>query len=376
MTCGIDLLKVTFKEGYSGFNDFLSQYGSKISSISDLGGYNKKISFNFNGIGYDAIVSTGKKTIGIMVGALREYKHDSRSERRWKFLQMLYKHYPKLRITELHFAIDIPYWFNDLQVGPSNYIYRSMKSTIYFDARRARLKSNEKLKSKDNIVIYDKSWKCGLAIPLSRIELRADSSYLGNIANGLVADTAVQQELLRKIDKKFRTLKIKKGRGTVRIDACNKSKPLAVAMQYLEGDDSLLPLLLEHRIQETTDSSRLFNRFLAIYCSLANPRKKLIGHRDIRLLHDELSAKEKSDFKLMLNNIKNYDKDSLCKNIRKSKRRLLELDKRLIEEMSFTGMAMADIAEEFGVSESTVSRVLKYRGIRRVRLKNTVYMMW
>ena len=72
MTCGIDLIRVTMKESFSGFDYFLRQYGSKIASSRDLGGYSQTISFNFSGVGYEAMVSRPHKTISIIAGGLRK----------------------------------------------------------------------------------------------------------------------------------------------------------------------------------------------------------------------------------------------------------------------------------------------------------------
>jgi hypothetical protein len=242
MTCGIDLIRVTLKESFSGFDYFLRKYGSRIASSHDLGGYNQTISFNFLGIGYEATVSFPHKTISIIAGGLREYRHDSRSKRRWLFLKTLYSDYPQLKITELHFAIDIPYWFDELKVEPKRYTNKHEESSLYFDRRRTGTVPVQKLNTRDDIIIYDKSWKCGLSLPMTRIELRLRPEQISTItSNGcIVENESLQEHLAAIITKKLRTLKIKKGRSTIRLEKCDKHIAISIAMQYLQGDDSLL----------------------------------------------------------------------------------------------------------------------------------------
>ena len=380
MTCGIDFVKITFKEGYSGFDNFLNQNNSKISLASDIGAYNKEISFNFNGIGFNAILSIGNKTISIRVGALREYKYDSRSKRRWQFLQTLYQYYPQLKITELHFATDVPYWFSKLKILPKRYTKLYEKSSVYFDIRRDKLPVNEKLKTKDDTIIYDKSWKCGLLLPMTRIELRLRREQFTKIINegSIITEAPLQEKLSALIGKKLAPLQLKKSRGTVRLDECDRNKSIAIAMQFIQGDDSLLPLLLEDRTDEITESSRLFHIFIVQYCKLVKPRQNLMTHKQIKWIADNLEGKKKIQFQEMLKNFKHYNKGKWCKtSTNKTKSlRLTGEDKERVVEMSFQGMTMSDIGEELGVSEATISRVLKKYGIRRVRMRVSGFMLF
>ncbi len=368
MTCGVDLIRVLVKESFSGFDYFLRHYGSQIASSADISDYNKKIKFNVEGVGYEAIVSSAHRTINLVFGGLRDYRHDSRSERRWSLLQKIYAEYPQLKITELHFAFDIPYWFNDLKVEPKRYTNPYKKSSLFFDKRREKIVTPKRLRTDDDIIIYDKSWKCGLATPVTRVELRLRQEQLATITKEdcIIRDHDSQKRLLAIIERKMTPLKIRKSRSGIRFKDCPSEKAMAVAMQYIQGDGSLLPLLLEHRTEQILQSSKLFDAYVRRCCKTGLHRKNQIPAE----MKATMQTSEYIDLIRTLKNFKPYDMSIKCSGERKmpKRKRLTADDKQKIEEMSFLGLTMSDIAEELGVSESTISRVLRNRGIRRVKI--------
>jgi DNA-binding CsgD family transcriptional regulator len=313
-------------------------------------------------------VSRPHKTISIIAGGLREYRHDSRSKRKWLFLNTLYSDYSQLKITELHFAIDIPYWIDELKVEPKRYTGK-YKSTYYFDRRRTNdTTSTKRPITDDDIIIYDKSWKCGLSLPMTRIELRLRPEQINTIVSKgcIVENESLQEHLAAIITKKLRTLKIKKGRSTIRLEKCDKHIAISIAMQYLQGDDSLLSLLLVHRSESIILSSKLFNKYI---------RDSSLYQRRLNRT-DDYNTKERIQLVQMQKHFRKYDINSKKHRNPLRRKRLSDEEIKILVEMSYQGMTMSEIGSKLGVSESTVSRILKRTGIRRVKLSGVVQMLW
>lgn len=369
--CGVDLIRVSIKESLSGFKDFLHKNNTSISRIHEKS-YGYEFSFNIDGIGYDGESSNG---IRLTMGGLREYKHTSRSEKRWKFLQYLYQNYSGLKITELHFAIDLPYWYSDITIAPKKYLknLKQYPSTKYFDRRRKSYGGD--VNGKDNIVIYDKSYKCKLSHPITRIEQRLSSQHLQDLKDDnkcIITDESAQLQLRRKINFKFSDMIVKKGRLKLDlITICDKAKAIITAMEYVRGDSSLLEVLMSHRTSEVAESSELFSSFIS-ECERQNVKQnKPQRSKKMQPYLKSLSPNERT----MLNQtVRAYKYNSTWNEIiGKPKKRV-----RLAQEDTYkalflyeTGSTQAGIAKELGVSESRISRLFSKEGFRS--LKNSHY---
>ena len=337
-----------------------SSLSIKQKSDRSRGDRSKSFDFNVKGVGYEGSYLNGK--IYLTIGGLREYKHNSRSERRWKFLQSLFQKYESFKIREIHLAVDIPYRYDDIKVTPDEHVFHpKFKSTRYFDKRRTLEKP--KIRGNDSFVIYDKCRKCILAQPLTRIELRLDYEKLPTLMN-MVSDPDAHQAIIQKLKRHFKILKVKKNRRIVNIMTAFNESLITIPMQFIEGDDSLLPLLLGHRREDILDSSKLFEKFIAKINEYQVYSNKPQRSPKLRPYLDSLSPEERKSLSDTVMDYNRYDtkwhtdprfKISAAKpdkNMDKEKTR----DEALFLES--LGHTQKEISEKLGVSESTVSRML------------------
>jgi hypothetical protein len=344
--------------------------GSTVSS-TDKNHYRYLFNFNVYGVGYEG--STYRKTIILNFAGLRQYSHTSKSKKRWQLLQKLYKHYPSLKITEIHFAFDLPYWYHNLSFSPKKHLSQPrFKSTRYFDIRRKE--PNVPVRDKDNIVIYDKCRKCQIARPLTRIELRLSREHLSNLTIGkdcIITSDLLQEKLAKKIERKLVNLHIKKGRRRVDrlIAPCPKERGIQAAMEYIKGDDSLLDHLLSHHTSEMKISSGLFADF-AMQCKRVHAFQSM-PHRlpKIKSYLNVLSPKEKHMIQSTISNYNKYDPDWYRELLREPTKRYRlvasDIDKALF--LYQQGETQKDIASELGVSESQISRLFIKNGYRKLK---------
>jgi DNA invertase Pin-like site-specific DNA recombinase len=316
-------------------------------------------------------------------GALRDYELQSVSARRWKFLQKLYNYYKnhKFKTTELHFAIDLPYWYDSIKISPKKYL----KSSDYPSSKLFDTRKKGKKWSKENIIIYDKCLKAHLAVPLTRIELRLESEELKKIIGNrsIVTDSTLQEELKRKIDSKFRDIIVKKSSHEIILRwSCDRLTAIIAAMEYLQGDDSLLEHLMSHHTDKITYSSKIFAKFLSeckkygIYQLKPRLPSKLKLH---------LSTLSREDRKMLADTIANYyrynrkwyqEEEFLGEAVphkRKYKRldSLNEKEKAKIQTLYSQGVSIKRIGIEFGLSESAISRLFSRQSKRRAYVKDS-----
>ncbi len=382
ITCGIDFIKITFRDSTSGFDGFLATIDSKISSkkvlLTEKGiRRGSTIKFNADGVGYEGTYHGSSKLIELNFGALREYNATSSSRKRWKLLQQIYAYYgdKQFKITELHFAVDLPYYYSSLSVTPKKYIKNTKyPSTKYFDTTVKRRESYSG--KKDSFVIYDKCLKCHLSTPLTRIELRMEKDEIKRMiaGNSLITDDGARASIINKIKIKFSAMIIKKGRIKINIDgACDTTEAITAAMEYIKGDNSLMEHLLSHRSEEITQSSQIFTKFLA-QCRIHNIYQlKMKLPQAIMPYLSTLSSKERDALEETISNYYKYDKKwsydekflgQTMTRVRKYKR-LDAMEIAKIEKLFGQGVSLKKIGIEFGVSESTISRLFRRRRIRR-----------
>ncbi len=344
-----------------------------------------KIKFNRNGVGYKGIHYTSPVRIELNFGALRDYELQSASARKWKHLQDLYSYYSnnRFKIKELHFAIDLPYRYDSIKLSPKKYLKPSgYPSSEYFDSRKKRDKS-----TKDNIVIYDKCLKAHLAVPLTRIELRLEDEELKKLMNNrsIITDCTLQEEVRRKVDSKFRDLIIKNGSEAIVLRGeCDKLSAIVAAMEYIQGDGSLLVYLMAHHTDEITYSAKIFAKFLSECKKQGVHQLKPMPPSKLKLYLPSLSQ---DDGQMLAETIvsycrydsKWYEKKEFLGVSTPSKRKYKRLDslndqeKAKIQTLFRQGVSMKGIGIEFGLSESAISRLFSRQWKRRVYVKDSYF---
>lgn len=343
-----------------------------------------EIKFNVGGVGYEGTHYTSPVRIELDFGAFRDYELQSTSVRRWRLLQTLYSHYKnhRFKITELHFAMDLPYRYDSIKVSPKKYVklLALYPATKYFDARKKRSK-----KSKDNFIIYDKCLKAHLAVALTRIELRLEDEELKKLMNNkcIITDSTLQEELKRKIDHKFSDMIVKIGSHEIGLRwQCDRLNAIVAAMEYIQGDDSLLEHLMFHHTDKITHSSKIFAKFLS------ECKKQGIRHLKLRLplkLKSYLSLLSHEDRQMLEETISNYYRYDrkwyqsekflgvTVPRKRKYKRidNLNDREKDKILTLYQQGTSMKEISKEVKVDTSTISRLFRDKKIRRIKVKES-----
>jgi hypothetical protein len=336
-----------------------------------------------NGVGYKGICYDSPVRIELNFSAFRDYVSYRAAIQRWKLLQEVYRYYrdKRFKITELHFAIDLPYPYCSIGIGPPKYLKSSKyPSTQYFDSRRKK-----ETNSKHNIIIYDKSLKAHIAMPMTRLELRLEFEELKSLMAGqcLIVDAAVQEELKRKIDKKFNDMIVKKGSHEILLRwSCDRFDAITSVMEYLCGDDSLLEKLMAHHTAKIIHAHKIFTRFID------ECKKHKVYYLKQKLplaLKPYLMSLSAEDRQMIANTVENHYKcnrkwyvaeEFLGENIpnkRKYKRidSLSEEEMKEIQSLYEYGISMKDIGIKFGLSESAISRLFARQGKRRVYIKDS-----
>lgn len=292
-------------------------------------------------------------------------------------LQQLYKRYPTLKITELHFAVDLPYWFSEIKVLPEKHLkHLKFKSTVYFDKRRKQ--SDGRVRNIDRFVIYDKTYKCLLSHPITRVELRLDREQLQDLndSGNILIDEDLQIKLISKIKRRFQEITLKKGRKKIKdLLACPMEEEVVSAMQYIRGDDSLLEYLMKHRTEDVERSSRLFLNFI-LQCKkykAYNAKPQLAP--EIRPYFNALSIEEQDMINHTISNYNKYDREWYLNTLRKPDGiyRLTQSHKEQALYLSQLGDTQKEIAYRFGVSETRISRLFTRQGMGLRLMKDSHY---
>ena len=275
-----------------------------------------------------------------------------------------------MRITELHFAIDLPYWFGDIKVLPEVHLnHTRYRSSRYFDSRRKHFGDN--VNGRDNIIIYDKTLKCKLSHSITRIEQRLSSQHLQDLKEEnqcIITDELTQQKLSKKINRKFSDMIVKKGRAKLDlITICSTVTAITIAMEYIKGDDSLLESLLSHRTPEVLESSKLFSRFIAECGKQKVYQQKPQLSPKMKPYLKSLSVREKM---MLTKTVASYKYNNKWYKILREPKKKIRLNQQDKDEALFLyelGNTQAEIAKELGVSESSISRLFSREGFYLIR---------
>ena len=370
MNCGIDLIGVSISDGIPGFTVFLEKYEGSFGKIQSQTDWQTKFSFNFFNFNYEGTYNRGAKRLSIRVGALTQYSDTSKAYRRWVLLRHLCSYYTtSLNINELHLAVDIPYRYADINVSPANSVYHpSFRSTKYFDNKRV---SGAALGRDDDFVIYDKCRKCRIGIPLTRIELRLKTVA----SDDIIYDASVQERIATKISKKYKDIKIKKSRSSVRLNSCEWEQVIADAMRFITIDSSMYKSTLKHRDEEIAKSATVFKSFMRFCKDNHIYSAKPQSMAKAKTFLNSLTPQERHMLSTTIVSYNAYDK-KWYKDPRfrmKDTQTIKRLTPELRDEILFmiqTGQTQASIAEEFNVSESTISRTVNETQAKRMDLKD------
>jgi len=382
-SCGIDSIVISFKDSLNGFEAFLESLDGRLQRIPK-DNYNLVIKLNVDGVGYVGSYNLRHHQVKLPFAALKNYS-STKAYKRWILLSKVYQHYHELnfKIRELHFAMDLPYWYSDVTIHPNHYTFDShYPSSTYFDTRNRKLKRYKT--SKHQFVIYDKSLKCGLATPLTRVELRLMGKELENILqkDDVTSHEEAQIRLFEAIKEKFDDIELKKGRSNLPMD-CDILKAITIAMLYISGDDSLIEAILSHRTKEISDSHKLFKEFLKA-CKEYKITK--VGARlpsSLKPFVETLTKEEKNSPEVALANYLNYSKWYKNKGLfgkieQFSKRSYIKLSEKQWSEskrLFHRGVPKRNIARYFGVSYPTVIRYYKKRQIKIADLEDAIFAL-
>lgn len=369
MNCGIDLIGVSISDGIPGFTVFLEKYEGSFGKIQSQTDWQTKFSFHFFNFNYEGTYNRGTKRLSVRVGALTQYSDTSKAYRRWVLLQYLCSHYTtSLNINELHLAVDIPYRYADISVAPKSSVYQpSFHSTKYFDNKRV---SGAALGRDDNFVIYDKCRKCRIGVPLTRIELRLKTA----LSDDIIYDADTQERIAAKISKKYKDIKIKKSRSSVRLNSCEWEQVIADAMRFITIDTSMYKSTLKHRDEEIAETATVFKSFMKFCKSNHIYSAKPQGIAKAKPFLSLLTPQERNMLNTTIASYNAYDKkwykDSRfrMKTVQAAKRLTPELRDEILFMVQL-GQTQASIAEELNVSESTISRWLD----EYVRIRDSHY---
>ncbi len=371
---GIDLIRVSVSDGIPGFILFLEAYDGSFGNYLTKTKFETKFTFNINSLNLEGKYNHGAKRLILKIGALTQYSDTSRAYGRWSLLQMLYRHYTSaLSVNELHFAVDLPYYYSEIDIKPEDCVYRpSFRSTRYFDTRRGQ---GKKLKSIDSFVIYDKCRKCRIGIPLTRIELRLKLNKSDIL--DIFSSTTTQQKIANKINKKFNEIRIQKGRSYIRLNSCSWYETISIAMNFIVDITQHISVLM-HRTEEVWHTGEVFKDFMK-FCAQnhiysAKPQKTAKTKPYLA----QLLPQERQMLNRTIASYNAYDsKWYRDRRFRmKNEEIATKLTDKLKEEILFlvqNGQTQSSIAEELNVSESTISRWLDgYVRIRDSRMLGLV----
>jgi len=271
----------------------------------------------------------------------------------------------------LHLAVDIAYRFADINVNPESSVYQpSFRSSKYFDSKRT---SKASLGRNDDFVIYDKCRKCRIGVPLTRIELRFKTAASDNI----IYDVAVQEKIATKIKKKFKDIKVKKGRSLVRHNKCEWEQVIADAMRFITIDSSMYKSTLKHRDDEIAETATIFKSFMK-FCNDRNIYSaKPQNIAKTKPFLDSLSPQERNMINTTIASYNAYDKKWYqdprfkMKKVQAIKRLTLELREEILFMIQL-GQTQASISEELNVSESTISRIVNKTHAKRMNLEDII----
>ena len=375
LNCGVDLIGVSISDGIPGFTVFLEKYDGSFGRVISKTEWQTQFSFNFYSFNYEGTYNRGAKRLSIRVGALTQYGDTSKAYRRWVLLQHLCFHYTEsLNINELHLAVDIPYRYADITVSPDSSVYQpSFRSTKYFDSMRIPEAS---LGRDDDFVIYDKCRKCRIGVPLTRIELRLKTAG----SDDIIYDTDTQEKIAAKITKKYKDIKIRNRRSSIRLNKCTWEQVIADAMRFIIEDDSMYKSTLKHRDERIAETATVFKSFMKfcrdnnIYSakpqniSKAKPFLKLLTPQEHHMLNTTIASYNAYDRK--------WYKDTRFR-MKDNKVNRVRLTDEIKDEILFMvqlGQTQASIAEELNVSGSTVSRWLdSYVRLRDSKMLGLVF---
>lgn len=216
---------------------------------------------------------------------------------------------------------------------------------------------------------------------MTRIELRLKKDVVLTIAksDSIITSEAAQDRLLSQIDAEFSKVTVKVKRGKINLlTACDKQRALVGAMEYIRGDESLLPFLMSHRSSEVLASAKLWKSFISKSKKEGLFQSKPQLSPKLKPYLSSLSPREILSINHVIANYNSYDRKWYSRKLlppeKRSHQKLIEKDLTPIMASRKTGVSLSKIGTKYSVTGSAIGQYLKKRGVRYHKIKSSPYL--